>query len=414
MNHSSEQPQVIPQVIVAGHVCVDIIPTFGAAEAPLASLLRPGHLTIVGPAVVSTGGAVSNTGLALHRLGIPVRLMGKIGQDLFGEAILAAFRSHSPTLAEGMLVSPGEDSSYTLVINPPGVDRIFIHCPGANDTFGAADVPLAAVRKARIFHFGYPTLMGRMHADDGAELARLMAAVKGAGVITSLDMSLPDSASPAGRADWAAALARTLPFVDIYAPNLEETLYMLDRPRYAALAGGTAGPPDGALLHALSSRLLDMGAAIVGLKLGDRGLYLRTTPSPARLEGLRDILPAGLAGWVGRELYTPCFRVDVGGTTGAGDCAYAGLLAGLLYGQRAEAVLLSAAAAGACSVERADATSGVPHWDALQARLAAGWARHPQSLDLTGWRPNADATLWYGPADTLYGAQAAHTSPETA
>ncbi len=395
MNRLSEQPQVI----VAGHVCVDIIPSFGEAVVPLASLLRPGHLTIVGQAVVSNGGAVSNTGLALHRLGIPVRLMGKIGQDLFGEAILSVFRSHSPALAEGMLVSPGEDSSYTLVINPPGVDRIFIHCPGANDTFGAADIPLEEVRQARIFHFGYPSLMRRMHIDDGVELSQLMANVKAAGVVTSLDMSLPDPSSTAGHADWETALARTLPYVDIYAPNLEETLFMIDRPRYDALAAGTLGAPDGELLHTLSGRLLAMGAAIVGLKLGDRGLYLRTADSPGRLAALAGLLPADLTGWVGRELYTPCFRVKVAGTTGAGDCAYAGLLAGLLYGQSIEAVLLSSAATGACGVERADATSGVPHWDDVQARLRAGWARHPLALDLPGWQSNADATIWYGPAD---------------
>ena len=34
--------------------------------------------------------------------------------------------------------------------------------------------------------------MHRMHSDDGVELAQLMANVKAAGVITSLDMSLPD------------------------------------------------------------------------------------------------------------------------------------------------------------------------------------------------------------------------------
>jgi sugar/nucleoside kinase (ribokinase family) len=326
--------------------------------------------------------------------------MGKIGQDLFGEAILAVFRGYSPALTAGMLISPGEDSSYTLVINPPGVDRIFIHCPGANDTFSAADIPLDAVQGARIFHFGYPSLMRRMHIDDGIELAQMMGGVKAAGVVTSLDMSLPDPSSTAGRTDWEALLARTLPFVDIYAPNLEETLFMLDRPRYDELARGSLAP-DGDLLHALSERLLAMGAAIVGLKLGDRGLYLRTTPSAQRLGALGSLLPADLTGWVGRELYAPCFAVRVAGTTGAGDCAYAGLLAGLLYGQSVEAVLLSSAATGACSVERADATSGVPHWDDVQARLRAGWLRRAAALPLDGWRSNADATIWYGPGDQL-------------
>jgi sugar/nucleoside kinase (ribokinase family) len=396
MNRVSEQPQVV----VAGHVCVDIIPGFGDAEVPLEALLRPGHLTRVGPAVISTGGAVSNTGLALHRLGIPVRLMGKIGQDLFGEAITSVFRAYGPDLAEGMIVSPGEVSSYTLVINPPGVDRIFIHCPGANDTFGAGDVPIEEVRPARIFHFGYPTLMQRMHLDGGSELWQLMASVKAAGVVTSLDVSQPDPASTAGHSNWQAILEHTLPHVDIYAPNLEETLYMIERPLYKALLGGERPDlPDGALLHKVAGRLLDMGAAIVALKLGDRGLYMRTSADRTRIAALAGLLPAELTGWVDRELYTSCFRVKVAGTTGAGDCAYAGLLAGLLYGQSIEAVLLSSAAAGACSVERADATSGVPHWDVVQGRLRAGWPHYPAALPLAGWRSNSEATIWYGPDD---------------
>jgi sugar/nucleoside kinase (ribokinase family) len=333
-------------------------------------------------------------------LGIPVRLMGKIGQDLFGEAILAVFRAHSPALAEGMIVSPGEASSYTLVINPPGIDRIFIHCPGTNDTFGAADIPLDAVAPARIFHFGYPSLMQRMHLEGGRELAELMQAVKALGVVTSLDVSQPDPASSAGQADWEGILQATLPYVDIYAPNLEETLYMIDRPRYTAMsAADGAAAPDGELLHRTAGRLLAMGAAVVALKLGDRGLYLRTSAGSARLAALRGLLPADLTGWLDRELLAPCFQVKVAGTTGAGDCAYAGLLAGLLYGQSIEAVLLSAAATGACSVERADATSGVPHWDEMQARLRAGWAHHAPGLPLQGWRSNPAGTIWYGPND---------------
>ena len=52
----------------------------------------PGRLLQIGPATFSTGGPVSNTGLALHRLGIATRLMGKVGDDLLGQAALAAHR----------------------------------------------------------------------------------------------------------------------------------------------------------------------------------------------------------------------------------------------------------------------------------------------------------------------------------
>ena len=74
-------------VVVAGHICLDIIPAFRRNTSAPDALFAPGALVEIGQAVLSTGGAVSNTGLALHRLGTPVRLMGKIGDDLFGEAV---------------------------------------------------------------------------------------------------------------------------------------------------------------------------------------------------------------------------------------------------------------------------------------------------------------------------------------
>jgi sugar/nucleoside kinase (ribokinase family) len=94
----------------------------------------------VGAAALSTGGAVSNVGLALHRLGIGTQLMGKIGRDLFGQAIAQVVASFDPHLTAGMIVDDAAVSSYAVVINPPGVDRVFLHCPGANDTFGACNI----------------------------------------------------------------------------------------------------------------------------------------------------------------------------------------------------------------------------------------------------------------------------------
>ncbi len=385
-------------MVVAGLICLDIIPTFGPARLPLEQLLQPGHLTTVGAAVLSPGGAVSNAGLALHRLGVPVSLMGKIGRDLFGEALLSIFRAHDPALCAGMIVSD-DTSSYTLVISPPGIDRIFLHCPGANDSFGAADVPLERVAPAQIFHFGYPPLLRRFHRDEGAELVTLMRAVKALGVVTSLDMSQPDAAAEAGRVDWAAVLAKTLPWVDVFGPSLEETIFMLDRPRYdAMISGAQPRQPDGALLHALGDRLLGMGAAIVALKLGDRGLYLRTTADPQRLAALAPLLLVNPSHWLDRELLTPCFQVTEVSANGSGDCTIAGLLTGLLQGLPIEAVLTGAVAVGACSVEEAGASSGVPHWDVVQARLASGWAHHPMTLELPGWH-SEDGRVWFGPGD---------------
>src|SRR5690554_4573304 len=119
------------EVVVAGHICLDVIPQFGE-RASGETFLTPGSLITVGPAITSTGGPVSNTGLALHRLGVPARLINKVGDDLFGQAILDLLRADDPELARGMIVEHSESTSYTVVISPPGVDRVFLHSPGAN------------------------------------------------------------------------------------------------------------------------------------------------------------------------------------------------------------------------------------------------------------------------------------------
>jgi sugar/nucleoside kinase (ribokinase family) len=389
-----------PAAVVAGHICVDIIPSFAAQPTDAASLIAPGKLVNIGPADIATGGAVSNTGLALHRLGIRTQLMGKIGDDLFGRAILDVLRSRDPKLAEGMIISDSP-SSYTLVISPPGFDRSFLHCPGANDTFGVADVDIARVAGASIFHFGYPPLMQRMHANGGAELIDLFRRIKQAGVATSLDMAHVDVDASAGGVDWADLVRNVLPHVDFFLPSLDEVLFMLDRARFRAVSAAAgnqslavAGGID--LLAGVGQELLDMGAAVVGLKLGDQGIYLRTTTDPARLDRAGAL--ALDEQWRGREIVAPAFQVTVAGTTGAGDCAVAGFLAAVLRGLGPESALIAAVGAGASNVEVVDAISGVPTWDALQARIAAGWPQAPLRVALPGWQ-QAPNGLWQSPGD---------------
>ncbi|MBN2446557.1 MAG: carbohydrate kinase family protein [Phycisphaerae bacterium] len=379
-------------IVVAGHICLDIIPSFGDARTPLNELLRPGTLVEIGPAVVSTGGAVSNTGLALHRLGLRARLMGKVGDDLFGDAIRAILRRYDAVLADAMIVCPGVQSSYTVVLNPPNADRTFLHCTGANDEFSAADVPYNDLGGARLFHFGYPPSMRRFYSDDGTELETLFQNVHERGLVTSLDMTRPDPASQAGRADWDVILRRALPHVDVFLPSLDEIMFMLDRRRHEELCrtGDPAKSCDGDELGELAHRLLDMGVAIVGFKLGDRGLYVRTSGDADRIGRLRGLwtntptqaVEALVAAWRGRELYSPCFAVEVAGTTGCGDCTIAGFLAALLNAHDPASAVTTAVAVGACAAEQADAYSGVPNWSTVQQRIAAGWPRLPATLIL--------------------------------
>jgi sugar/nucleoside kinase (ribokinase family) len=223
--------------IVAGHLCLDIIPRFVAAlGSDLAAYLIPGHLLEVGPATLSTGGTVSNAGINLHRLGMQTYLMGKIGDDALGKVILEIVNRYDAGLARGMIVVPGESSSYTLVIDPPGVDRVFLHYPGTNHTFGVEDIRYELLAGARLLHFGYPPLMTRMYADDGQELAEIFRRAKETGVSTSLDLSMPDASGPSGQANWRRILAHTLPYVDLFVPSVQELLFMLRRDRFKQLA----------------------------------------------------------------------------------------------------------------------------------------------------------------------------------
>jgi sugar/nucleoside kinase (ribokinase family) len=388
-------------IAVAGHCCVDIIPTFLAPAGDGKAVLVPGKLVHVGPAHIATGGPVPNVGLALHRLGVPPRLFGMVGEDQLGVVLLDILRRHDPILVEDMIVAPHEDTSYSVVISPPGVDRIFLHCPGVNDTYAASDLADANLEGVRILHFGYPPLMQRMYQDAGRELVTLLERARRQGITTSLDMALPDPASEAGQHNWMAFLQQVLPQVDLFLPSAEELLYMLDRPRFETLRAGGAHVAlgmDGNLLARLAEQCLAWGAAVVGLKLGNQGLYLRTTAEPQRLDQGGKGLPVQ-QDWIGRELLAPCFQARVVGTTGAGDATIAGFLTSLLNNAEPAQAMRGAVAVGACSVEAVDASSAVPPWKTVQQRLADGWRHRAVSLALPGWRWDAEAGLWVGPRD---------------
>jgi sugar/nucleoside kinase (ribokinase family) len=388
------------EVIVAGHICLDIIPAMHLKKTGMGAIMVPGKLVEIGQAVISTGGAVSNTGLALHRLGNRVKLMGKIGHDEFGDMILKVIQKQGESLINGMITAEGEQSSYSIVISPPQVDRIFLHCTGANDTFAAADLQVSELAGCRLFHLGYPPLMRRLFERDGEELTRLLRTVKQRGITTSLDLAKPDPDSDAGRADWRTILVKSLPYVDVFMPSFEEILFMLHRDKYEQFlqessTGDLLQFADGALLSEIAEELLGMGAAIVGLKLGEHGLYIRTSASSNRLHAMGLCAPEA-ENWVNRELLSPCFMAESIGTTGAGDSTIAGFLSGLLRGLSIEAALESAVAVGAYNVEQADAVSGIPSWEEARQRIAAGWAKREISIKLLGWK-SIEEGLWQGP-----------------
>lgn len=385
--------------MIAGHVSLDLFPQlFGPLD------LEPGRLNVVGPARFSTGGVVSNTGLAMYRLGVRTRLVGKVGDDLFGRVVRDSYAALDGQLAAGLSVVTTEPTSYTIVVNPPRRDRAYLHCPGANESFAAADVRDEDLADARLLHFGYPPLMPRMYTDSGTELRDLFERAHRAGLATALDMCVPDPSSDAGRADWRAVLATALPAVDIFAPSLDELLFMIDRPRFERVATGEpiAAVVDRGCLAELADTLIAMGSSVIAIKLGEHGLYLRTAAArgqnarPAdmssQIRTLCERLGLEPTEWEDREILAPCFRAnDVVGTTGSGDATVAGLLTSMVRGLTAPEAATTATAVGACSVEAIDPTSGIPSWEGLVARLRQGWPRHELSIDLGSASADRDA-----------------------
>ena len=337
------------RAIVAGHICLDIIPDVSAIEPGIFNAnFRPGHMLEAGAATLSTGGPVSNTGLALQKLGVPVKLIAKVGDDSFGRVIERIVNAIEPDLLAGMKFDPQATTSYTIIISPPHIDRIFLHCPGANHDFGSADVSAEQLAQADLLHFGYPPVMRRIYSNDGRELADLMRRAKTQGLTTSLDLCYPDPHSEAGRLDWLALFRSVLPRVDVFAPSLEELLFMLRRQTLDDLAarGSVVDQATPELLHDISAEIMEMGAKIVLIKLGARGAYLRTA-GVAALDQLGLAAPSDRAAWANRELWAPCFDVEVVGTTGSGDATIAGFLSALLRDGTPEDAMTMAVAVGA-------------------------------------------------------------------
>lgn len=371
-------------VVVAGHVCIDLIPRLpSGARSP-----RPGALEPVGPLTFAIGGCVGNTGVALHRLGLPTTLVARVGDDPLGRLLTALVRAAVPPAACRLQVTPGAATSYSLITNRPGEDRGIAHFAGVNDRFVAADVPAALLARASHLHVGYPPLMAAMVADDGRELVALLRTAREHGATTSVDMAAVRTAAGERGVDWRRLLAAVLPHVDVFLPSLDEVAHMLGR----RVRRDAVGRPTLASVARIADELLELGVAVAGVKLGAAGLYARTAdagaPAASRLPDP----------WRGRELYAPVFEADVIGTTGAGDATVAGFLFGLLSGMAPDDAIVAACAVGGASTEAVDGTSSVPAWPVVAERLADGWRQAPARLG-PGWTPPAGGGAWHGPRD---------------
>lgn len=325
------------RIAVAGHVCLDIVP-----ELRERARLEPGQLVEVGPLTVSLGGSVANTGGALADLGADVTPFATVGDDELGQLLFSKLRAEgfaSPRLT----LSQSLATSYSIVIQVPGVDRIFWHHTGANDEFDGTSVDVAGFD---LLHVGYPTLLPGMLMEDGRPLQQLLSRARAAGATTSLDLAVVDRASSVAALDWDAILTSAFAHTDIASPSFDDLVSAL----------GINEPYSLQLVERLANRMLADGVAVAAISAGRHGLLLRTG-SAERLQSAGPLLAPLAESWADRSLSLPPLWVEHPVTTnGAGDASTAGLLFAISRGATLEQAAALAAASSAVVISGARPT----------------------------------------------------------
>lgn len=303
----------MPDVTCVGLLTADVV------GKPIDALPGRGHLAFVERMELHTGGCAANTGMGLAKLGVQTAIVGKVGRDGFGDFMVRRF-VEAGIDADHMVRDDRTATSATMVLVHSDGERSFLHYTGANATFTVEDIDFEIVQASKVLHVAGSQVLPAL---DGAPMAGLLRRAQECGVVTALDTVW----DPVGR--WMEVTGPCLPYVDYFLPSYEEA---------RMLANGLEAPED------IAQFLLDAGAKVVALKLGQKGCYVRSATG----EGFRlSALP-----------------VDAIDALGAGDAFVAGFLAGVVRGWNLEQCARLATAVGACCVTALGATTGIRSFDA--------------------------------------------------
>ncbi len=314
------------EVVTAGIIVADIL------AQPIDRYPEKGKLVLFDKLELHVGGCAANTANALGKLGRSVAVMGRVGEDAFGEHCIAEIQAANVDTSY-IVRTPAAPTSATFVAIGSDGERAFFHIIGANAAFSLADVDLDVVTGARLLLVAGTYVLPGL---DGEPTARLLSQAKEAGLTTVLDCVYNDRI-----ADPLAVLAPALPHLDYFVPNLTE----------AELITGQRGPRE------CAEALLSAGCQCVVIKLGEDGVYCLT--------GERE------------EVRAPAYEVPVVDATGAGDSWVAGFLTGLLEGWPLQESLLFGNAVGAQAVGAVGCTTSIPTFDAVRRFQQEAGLRSP-------------------------------------
>jgi fructokinase len=286
----------------------------------------------------AAGGAPANVAVGLARLGTSSAFMGQVGDDMFGRYLAATLQSAGVDVAPLRFTRVARTALAFVSLAADGErEFLFYRDPSADMLFAPAEVDEAAIRAARMLHFGSISLIA-----DPSRAATLHAigVARAHGVRRSYDPNLRLDLWPDAEAA-RDGMALGLGHAQIVKIAAEEAHFLtgIDDPLRAALA----------LWHA------DMMVMVVTMGAGGC-LWLTCDDHSA----------------------VPGFAVAAIDTTGAGDAFTAGLLAGILETDdprvptsRMPAICRRANAMGALTTTRLGAIPALPDRATLQAFLDA-------------------------------------------
>jgi sugar/nucleoside kinase (ribokinase family) len=305
--------------ICVGNLVADIF------ASPIDSIPRSGQLKLTERFFFGVGGCAANTAACLKRLGRDVKVLGKVGKDLFGDFVLKDLERLGID-ATGIKRSQTHSTSATLIINVRDEDRRYLHSTGANADFTLAEVESSALKEAHALYVGAYLAMPGFQVN---ELAQLFRVARLRSVKTILDVVVP-AGSPAS----LEQIEPVLPYTDAFLPNDDE-------------AGSLTGQTDPAKQAESLARFNP--ECLIVITQGKRGALARCGA---------EVIQAGR------------FKVNSVDESGAGDAFAAGVIHGLLEKWSLEQILRFASAIGASCTRKLGCIDGVLHVDEVHAFIA--------------------------------------------
>ncbi len=315
--------QMAPQqfdAAIFGLIVADLI----ASPMDLRHPPPPGGLVVTESITFTTGGNVSNTGIAMARLGARVAAAGLVGEDTLGRSVLARL-NEAGLDTTAVFTTDRAQTSATVVAVEPGGERVFFHTPGTTTLIDPAvfERCFDLFARSALVQIGYFGLLPGLTP----HLPPLLAKLKQHAPQTKLAL---DTVNPPD--DWPL-LEPILPYLDIFAPSRAEARHL-------------TGQTDPARMVEHFRRHMPRG--LIGIKLDAEGCYLDDGQ---------------------RAVFCPAYQIDCIDTTGAGDTWYAGLLMGLKQGMPLEQMgrFANRAAADCCTA--IGASAGVRSFAETLARV---------------------------------------------